>query len=321
MLSSPAAALRIDARTERDRIGGFIRASLGSFRRDGAVVGLSGGIDSAVTAALCAEALGKDKVVGLILPERESDPQSAEYAVRHADRLGIRHQTIDITPVLEKLGTYANRDLVIRTLYPDFRPGDRLRLSLPPDLLGKEALNIYVLSVMRGGKLVFKSRLGKADLNAVVAATNTKLRTRMVHLYYEAEKNNSLVCGTTNRTELVLGFFLKYGDGGVDIEPLAHLYKTQVYELAAALDIPGEIIRRRPTPDTFSDPPSDEEFYFRLPYDRLDPLLWAWESHLTAAEAGPALGLAEDQVRRAFLDFDRKHRAARHLLAVPPAWM
>lgn len=313
------AALDIDPNAERGRIGAFLRASLGSLRRDGAVVGLSGGIDSAVTVALCVEALGQGKVVGLILPERESDPASAELAQRHADKLGIRCERLDITPVLEALGAYMKRDEAVRSLYPEFRTDDKIKISLPPDLLGRDALNVYTLSIYRGSDLVFKSRLRKADLNAIVAATNTKQRTRMLYLYHRAEKNNYLVCGTTNRTELIQGFFVKYGDGGVDIEPIAHLFKTQVYELAAALAVPEEIIRRLPSADTFSQTVSDEEFYFRLPYDRLDPLLWAWERKIAPAETAAGLGLGEDQVKRAFRDFDSKSRAARHLLMMPPS--
>jgi NAD+ synthase len=310
--------LSIDVPSERERICAFINASLRSFRREGAVVGLSGGIDSAVAAALCVEALGRDKVIGLIMPEKESNPVSAEYAQRHADRLGIRHEYIDITPVLEQFGTYAKRDEVIRSIYKEFLPDDKMKLSLPPDLLEKDALNIFSLSIVRGDDLVFRSRLTKAQLNSIVAATNTKHRTRMIHLYHCAEKYSYIVCGTTNRTELIQGFFVKYGDGGVDIEPIAHLYKTQVYQLAAAMMISSEIIRRPPSADTFSKAVSDEEFYFRMPYDRLDPLLWAWERKLTSAETGEMLGLSEEQVKRAFRDFTVKHRAAKYRLTLPP---
>ncbi|MBN1828333.1 MAG: NAD(+) synthase [Deltaproteobacteria bacterium] len=311
--------LVIETTRERDRISAFIGTSLKSLKRDGAVVGLSGGIDSAVAVALCVESLGQDKVIGLLLPERESNPMSLEYAQKHAARLGIRYECIDITPVLEKIGTYIKRDEVIRSMFPSYRPDDKIKLSLPADLLARDALNIYSLSIIRGEDLVFRSRLTKEQLGSIVAATNTKQRTRMLHLYYWAEKHNYIVCGTTNRSELVQGFFVKYGDGGVDIEPLAHLYKTQVYQLAAALDVPQEIILRPPSPDTFSKAVSDEEFYFRMPYDRLDPLLWAWERKLTPAEAGKILGLSEDQVIRVFRDFAAKYRSAQHLLMIPPA--
>jgi len=310
--------LSIEPKKECGRISEFIKEQAKSFRRDGAVVGLSGGVDSAVAAALCVKALGREHVFGLILPEKESSPLSLEYARRHAEGMGIPHEIVDITPVLERVGTYEKRDEAVRSVYQDLRPGDKIKLSLPPDILAKDALNIFSLSIVRGDELVFRCRLNKDQLNSIVAATNTKQRTRMLHLYYWADKLNSLVCGTTNRSELVQGFFVKYGDGGVDIEPIAHLYKMQVYQLAAELNVPLEIIERAPSPDTFSWETSDEEFFFRMPYEKLDPLLWAWEKNLKPAEAGELLGLSEDQVRRAFRDFEAKHRAARHLLSQPP---
>jgi NAD+ synthase len=161
--------------------------------------------------------------------------------------------------------------------------------------------------------------LNKEMLHGIIAATDTKQRTRMLYLYLYAEKMNYLVCGTTNRSEFIQGFFVKYGDGGVDIEPIAHLYKMQVYQLARHLGVIEEILARQPSPDTFSLETSDEEFYFRLPYEALDFLLYAWEHKVTPAEASAALGLREDQVARAFRDFQAKFQATQHLRRLPPS--
>jgi NAD+ synthase len=311
--------LRIDAARESDRIAEFIRRYTRQLKRDGAVVGLSGGIDSAVSVALCVEALGPGKVLGLILPEKESNPVSADFARRHAERLGITWELVDITPVLDAFGTYSRRDQVIQSLCPGYGPGCRIKLSLPPNLLERDAYNVFSLTIVRGDEVVIRTRLDKGQLNAIVAATDTKQRTRMMHLYYYAERQYYLVCGTTNRTELLQGFFVKYGDGGVDIEPLAHLFKHQVYQLADVLHVPDEIINRLPSPDTFSLAVSDEEFYFRMPYRILDPLLLAWERKLDARETAGSLGLTEDQVRRAFRDFNAKHRSTEHLRTLPPS--
>lgn len=307
----------IDASAECQRIAAFIRARCEAMRREGAVVGLSGGIDSAVTVSLCVRALGRERVLGLLLPERESNPQSEELARELAQGLGIRWERMEITPILEAFGSYRRRDEVVAALFPDYRPGDRLRMRLPPGLLEKDAYNVFALEVVRDGETVYRGRLGNRERDAIVAATDTKQRTRMMCLYYHAERSNRLVCGTTNRSEAVQGFFVKYGDGGVDLEPLAHLYKVQVYQLGAHLGVPEGIMRRPPSPDTFSAPVSDEEFYFRMPYETLDPLLAAWERGVEPAAAGEALGLAAEQVRRAYRDFTGKFRATAHLRRMP----
>jgi NAD+ synthase len=155
-------------------------------------------------------------------------------------------------------------------------------------------------------------------MHAIIAATNTKQRSRMVHLYYQAEKENYILCGTTNRTEDIQGFFVQYGDGGVDIEPLAHLYKTQVYQLGAYLGVTKEIMERAPSPDTYSLEVTDVEFYFRIPFNKLDLLLYAWVHKVSEAEVARAMELTEEQVKRAFRDFTSKNTATRHLRRLPP---
>ncbi len=310
--------LRIDARGEAGRLADFIRGQAREMRRDGIVLGLSGGVDSAVCAALAVRAVGPGRVRGLILPERESDPASERLARAQADRLGMSADVLDITAVLESFGAYRRRDEGIRSVFADFA-GGRARMVLPPDLLARDAYNIPSFEVEDGAGARRSRRATPDALRAVVAATNAKLRVRMIFLYYHAERDNALVCGTTNRTEALQGFFVKYGDGGVDIEPIAHLFKVQVYQLARALPVLPEIIEREPTPDTFGLPVSDQEFYFRIPYATLDPLLFAWENDMPAEETAAGMGLTEDQVRRAFRDFGAKFRATRHLRAMPPS--
>jgi NAD+ synthase len=312
-------SLEIDCRRETERISDFIRQQTLAMRREGAVLGLSGGVDSALSAELCVRALGREKVYGLILPERESNPVSRQYAVKQAEKLGIRIEVTDISPTLEAIGTYARRNEVVKRVFPDFDSSFKLKLSLPPDLLDKDALNVFSLTVENERGERKSARLNKDALHGIIAATDTKQRTRMLHIYLSAEKMNYLVCGTTNRSEFVQGFFVKYGDGGVDIEPIAHLYKMQVYQLARHLGVVEEILARQPSPDTFSLETSDEEFYFRLPYDDLDLLLYAWENKVTPEEAGAALGLRENQVARAFRDFQAKFVATQHLRRLPPS--
>ena len=310
--------LRIDCRTEVERICDFIHQQVSEMNRDGIVIGLSGGVDSALCVELCVRAMGRDKVLGLILPERESSAFSKEYALVQAQKIGLDTVTIDITPTLEGFGTYEKRDGAIKTIFPEYNRQYKSKIYLPADLLSRDALNFFTLEIkdINGG--IKSSRLDKRNMLRIVATTNTKQRTRMMHLYYYAEMNNFLVCGTTNRTETIQGFFVKYGDGGTDIEPIAHLYKTQIYQLSSHLGVIKEILERAPSADIFSLELTDEEFYFRIPYDKLDLLLYAWENNVSIAEVCEAMDLTEEQVKRSFRDFTAKHNATKHLRMSPP---
>lgn len=319
MLNFSKEILYINCEMEKERICNFVKKNCEEMKRDGIIVGLSGGIDSAVTAALCVEAIGKDRVLGVILPEKDSNPVSVQYAEKEAERLGIKTKKIDITPTLKAFGTYMLRDKIIKSIFPDFIEDYTFKITLPPDLLEKDRFNYFTLTVEdKEGKKKSK-RLKKDELNGIVSATDTKQRMRMMHLYYFAEANNFLVCGTTNKSEVLQGFFVKYGDGGVDIEPLAHLYKVQVYQLANYLGIIEEIVKRKPSPDTFTSNVSDEEFYFRIAYDQLDLLLFAWENNISISDVCREMNLDKNQVNRAFRDFQSKYNATKHLRQLPPS--
>ena len=309
--------LKLDCEKEALRICNFIKQQVREMHRDGIIIGISGGVDSALSASLSVKTLGKDKVFGLILPEKESNPVSADYAKKQADKLGIKTELIDITTTLENFGTYVKRDEVIRSIFPEYNSSYKSKITLPADLLDRDAYNFFTLIIDNEKGDVKTARLNKDNLNGIVAATNTKHRTRMMHLYYYAEKMNFLECGTTNKTEVLEGDFVKYGDGGVDIEPLAHLYKTQVFELAKHLGVIQEIIDRTPSPDTFSFPVSDEEFYFRIPFGKLDLLLYAWRNNIGISKVCKVMDLEEKQVKRAFRDFTGKYNTTKHLRCMP----
>lgn len=312
--------LLIDCAKESERIEDFIRKQIfTSFRKSGAVVGISGGIDSAVVAAMCVRALGAERVLGVVLPERESSPASGQYARKLASDLGVRFEEVDITSHLESLGAYTKRDQIVRKVFPEYGPGYKLKLVLPQNLLEKDRFNIYSLRTESPSGEPKAKRLSISDYLGIVAATNMKLRTRMVLLYYFAERLNYLVAGTTNRSEMELGDFCKYGDGGVDIEVIAHLYKLQVYQLARYLSIRQEIIERTPSPDTFSAEVSDKEFYFCLPFETLDILLYAKESSVPHEDIAAATGLTEEQIKRVFKDFEAKRKATESLRHIPPS--
>lgn len=311
--------LDLDCSKEIKKITHFIQEQVRSFRREGLVVGLSGGIDSALCAALCVKALGKEKVLGIILPEKESHPLSKEYALKQAQKLGIKTKTIDITSALQSLGTYKKRDHPIKKIFPEYNDSYRAKISLPPDLLYRDNLSIFTLTIEDDKGRKKKARPNRNALKSIIAATNTKQRIRMIHLYYYAEKMNYFVCGTTNRSEYIQGFYVKYGDGGADIEPLAHLYKTQVYNLSEDMNVIEPIIKRVPSPDTYSYEVSDEEYYFRIPFEKLDLLLYAWENKVNIPDVSQVMDLNEEQVKRVFRDFNGKHKATECLRKMPPS--
>jgi len=311
--------LNIDPEKDCNRICEFIKEQVSShFRREGGVVGISGGIDSALTVALSIRALGKDKVLGVLLPEKESNPVSLTYGELLIKKLGIRSEKVDITLSLESLGSYSRRDEIIKKIFPEYDNTYKIKIGLPQDLLERDRINYFSLKIINPKGEEKSFRLSKDQLLGIIAATDMKQRTRMTQLYYYAEKNNYLVVGTTNYSEYVQGFFVKFGDGGVDLEPIAHLYKTQVYQLSKYLDIPEEIIDREPSPDTFSAVVSDQEFYFCIPYDLLDLLLYAQENKIPLNKVSEVLNLPEEQIKRAYRDFDQKKKASIHLNQTAP---
>ncbi len=309
--------LRIDGRLETQRIEAEIRRlALGDLRRRGAVVAMSGGIDSSVVAALCARALGPERVLGLLLPERDSSTDALRLGGMLAARLGISYLIEDIAPALAALGCYERQDEAARMVFPDFGAGWRCKIVLP-SLLESDRLNVPQLTVTDPDGLERCSRMPPAAYLQLVAATNFKQRTRMTMAYYHADRLNYAVAGTPNFVEYDQGFFVKQGDGAADFKPIAHLYKTQVYALAEFLEIPAEIRARQPTTDTYSLAQTQEEFYFALPYREMDLCLWAVDHGVPVAEVAPAIGLTEEQVARVFRDIEAKRRMSRYLHHVP----
>jgi len=309
--------LKIDPEKELERLAAFMREQVHKvFRRKGAIVGLSGGIDSACIAAVAVHALGVQKVAGLVLPEKESNPISSQYARKHAQALGMAYREIDITPTVDSVVPYQWRDDFLKELIPEYQPGYKYNITLPTDLLEHDRFNFYALQVQMPDGEIKKKRLNLNAFRAVTSFANIKIRSRMLHLYAEAERRNLLVIGTTNRTEFILGDFCKYGDGGTDIEPLTHLYKNQIYQLSEYLNVIPEIVDRQPSPDTFSLPVSDQEFFFRIPFDKLDYLLFAWEHDVAIRESAKVLEISEEAVQRAYKDFASKNRATAHLRAM-----
>lgn len=306
--------LKIDPAEQLEKLSKFIVQQLTvAFRRKGIIVGMSGGVDSSCMAAIAVHAIGKAKVMGLVLPEVETNPVSSEYAIKHAKALGIEHREIDITSIVNSVVPYQWRDTFIQGLVPEYKPGYKYNISLPTDLLDRDTFSFYSLQVQMPDGQIKRKRLNLDEFHTITSFANIKIRARMLHLYAEAERRNLLVAGTTNRTEFLLGDFCKYGDGGTDIEPLTYLYKNQIYQIADHLGVIPEIIHRTPSPDTFSLPVSDQEFFFRIPFETLDHLLYAWEHEVPTSEAARVLDISEEGVKRAYRDFASKHRATAHV--------
>jgi NAD+ synthase len=309
--------LKIDAAAEVERISQAIRSQiLRTLRRRGAIVGLSGGIDSSVTAALCGHALGTKKVLALFMPEKDSDSESLALGRQIADWLGIDRVLEDIEPMLTAADCYGRRDAFIRELVPEFGPGWGCKVVLANGG-ASETYNISYLVVQAPDGTVQKLRMPLDVYLGVVAATNMKQRTRKQIEYYHADRLNYAVMGTPNRLEYDQGFFVKNGDGAADLKPIAHLYKSQVYQLAEYLGVPEEIRRRPPTTDTWSMPQTQDEFYFALPYREMDLCLYGLNNGVPAADIAQAAGLSAAQVERAWRDVAAKRRATRYLHEAP----
>jgi NAD+ synthase len=280
---------------------------------------MSGGIDSSVVASLCVAALGRERVLGLLMPEHESSADTLRLSAAMADSLGITYVREDISPILEAVGCYQRRDEAIRSVVPDYGPGFRSKIVLP-GVVDDERLRLFSIVVVAPDGRERRARLTPEAYRGIVAATNFKQRVRKMLEYHHADRLNYAVTGTPNRLEYDQGFFVKLGDGAADLKPIAHLYKTQVYQLAEHLGVPDEIRSRPPTTDTYSLPQSQEEFYFSLPYDRMDLCLYGRNHGIPASQIAAATGLTVEQVARVFRDIDQKRRSTEYL-HLPPQLM
>jgi NAD+ synthase len=310
-------ALRLDPEHAADEIAAAVReAVLRRLRRKGAIVAVSGGVDSAVAAALCVRALGPDRVVALAMPERESDPDALELSRTVADAIGIETLVEELTPVLDAAGCYRRRDEAIRSVIPDYEPGWRAKIVLP-SLIGDDRMRVFnVVAESPSGERRTARPTAEA-YREIVAATSFKQRTRKMFEYHHADRLHYAVAGTPNRLEYDQGFFVKNGDGAADLKPIAHLYKTQVYQLAAFLALPEEISARPPSTDTYALSQSQEEFYFGVPHGVLDLCLYAHNHGRPAASVAGAARLSEEDVERVFRDIDAKRRATAYLHTLP----
>ncbi len=309
--------LEIDPSATAQEIESAIRETvLSRLRRRGVVLGLSGGVDSSVVAALCVRALGNERVFGVMMPERECSDDSLRLAKKLAERLNIRTAVEDITAVLETAGCYRRRDQAIQRLFPEFLSSYKCKLVVPALATGAQ-YTIPSLVIESPDGNTQKLRLNAEVYLEIVAASNFKQRVRKMFEYHHADRMQYAVAGTPNRLEYELGFFVKNGDGAADLKPIAHLYKSQVYQLAEYLELPREIRERPATTDTFSMAQSQEEFYFSVPLRILDICLYGKNNNLPRAEIASMSGLSTEQVQTVFDSIESKRRATAYLHQPP----
>ncbi|MHB8101299.1 MAG: NAD(+) synthase [Methanosarcina sp.] len=301
-------------------IRSFIKSQISSFKKKGVVLGVSGGIDSAVALTLCVQELGKEKVYGILLPEKESAPSSRTLGTEICESLGVQYEEVPISPILESLNIYEKKEQIIKRTCPEYDPRIHKTSLVLPDFLNQGLLNVPYIRLIKDGETVAKYRLKANDYLELIGLQGVKQRSRMVIQYMYAEKLNYVVCGTTNKTELVLGQFVKYGDGGVDLEPLADCYKTQIYALGKFLNVNEEIMKRPPSADTWSHYTTDEEFYWRMPIHVMDQLLYSQEHHLPLHIIEKNTGLPRDKIEKAQRHINKIRDTTEYVRATPPIY-
>lgn len=308
--------LDIDAQLEVERLSNELREAAATvLRKRGAVVGVSGGVDSAVCAALAARAFGPERVLALILPERESSPESRVRANSLASHLGITPLEHDIGPALDAVGCYRWRDDAVRRVLPDYGAGWRMKIAVAGGLEGR--INHFTLVAQAPDGARHEARLKLPEYLQIVAATSFKQRLRKTIEYFHADRLNYAVIGTPNRLEYDQGFFVKNGDGAADIKPISHLYKSQVYAIAHYLRLPADIATAAPTTDTYSLSQGQDEFYFALPYRQMDLALWALNHGIAKERLAEALGMSPARAGYVYDDIRAKRRATQYLHRQP----
>lgn len=308
--------LKLDEAREIERIAASLRENTArTLRKRGLVVAISGGVDSSVCAALAVQAVGGGKVCSLILPEHDSSSLSASRAGVLAAQLSLQPVTVDIGPTLEALGCYRWRDEAMRKVLPDYDERWRSKIAIRGGMGGR--ISYFHLIAQSPDGVMHDVRLPLSEYLQIVAATSFKQRTRKMIEYFHADRLNYAVIGTPNRLEYDQGFFVKNGDGAADLKPIAHLYKTQVYALASALGLPQDIRNARPTTDTYSLAQGQDEFYFALPYEKMDLALWAFNHNVPATQLAAVLEIAPEHAAFIYDDIQAKRRATHYLHRVP----
>jgi len=301
-----------------DEISTFLHDEIfEKFHKQGAIIGLSGGIDSTVTMELCVKALGPEKILGLTMFEKESNENNKSLINKISKNHDIKIENIDITTILDSYGVYSNREEIVKNYFPNFNSDCKYRVVVPPNF---NSIGMPYLEVLDDKNKQHKLKITSSDFLSLTAATSIKHRVRMSLLYYHAEKNNLSVVGTTNKSEYLQGYFVKYGDGGSDIEPLVNLYKSQVYQIGDFLNIDHEIMINDASPDVWSYSTTDEEFFYTVPYDVVDLILYSRLNNLSISEIQKISNLSEEKIQSLIKFQNIKEQKSKHMRELPHKW-
>jgi NAD+ synthase len=292
---------------------------LKNLKRSGGVVGISGGIDSAVCLALSVKAFGPDKTVAVMMPDKDSSPESEILARELADRFSVKSLFMEnMTDALTGFNCYQRRDEAVKRVFPEYDPSTyKMKIGIKQRGLFTNLPPVFSLTIVDKSGKEHEKPLHTKEYLQIVASSNFKQRSRMAMLYYYAETYYYAVIGTPNKHETEQGFFVKYGDGGADVMPIGNLYKTQVYQLAEYLGIPQGIISRTPTTDTYPAEQTQEEFFYQLPFDLMDLYWYGFEHNYSPREVSSVMGETVERVEALFRNFERKRSTTDYLRKSP----
>jgi len=300
-------------------IENFVKEEISKrFQKRGAVIGISGGIDSAVMAAICAKSIDPKQVLGIIMPEKESDPTSQILAKKIAEQFQIETKIIDITSILESFGVYSIKEQIVKEKFSNFNNNCKYRVTIPSKI--SNSAGIPFLEILDDKNKKYQFKISTSEFLTLIASSSIKHRVRMTLLYYYAEKNNFCVVGTTNKSEFLQGYFVKYGDGGTDLEPLTNLYKSQIYQIGEFLKVPNEILEKDASADIWSFNTSDEEFFYSVPYHIVDLILYARENNMTKSEIEKISNLSLEQIEKLLQFQNQKQVKSQHMREMPHSW-
>ncbi len=260
----------------------FIKEQVKSFNREGIVLGISGGIDSALGAYLASKAVGSEHILSLFLPERDSSPQSRKDAELVAEELNLDLKTFDISPLLKSIGVYK---LMPSPLFVPRKIQERYARKKYQELQTSQETTF--LKNLKGGRESEKLKRG-------IAYHRIKHRLRMIIWYYYGELSNYLIIGNCNKTEKLTGYFVKYGDSGSDVDPITPLFKTQVRELAEFLGVPKQIINKAPSPDLV--PGITDEYALQITYEKLDQILFGLIKNIGKKEIMEQARISKEEI-------------------------